>query len=137
MKLNSDRPDAVYYFSNLVEESFERFIWRLYYESPTFYLGKEEIQMEPTLEERLVGTPVRGWLWEYIYRNYKSMLSDEGKDIYEKSLLGGEPIAEIILKQYSEILINRCSHCRNVKMTPKAKQCLSCGVFSDPILSKG
>ena len=65
------------------------------------------------------------------------MLSDEGKDIYEKSLLGGEPIAEIILKQYSEILINRCSHCRNVKMTPKAKQCLSCGVFSDPILSKG
>lgn len=39
MKPNSDKPDAVYdMIGNIVEESFERFIWRLYYESPTFYL---------------------------------------------------------------------------------------------------
>ena len=40
MKPYSDKPNAVYdMIGNIVEESFERFIWRLYYESPTFYLN--------------------------------------------------------------------------------------------------
>lgn len=39
MKPNSENPDAIYdMIGNIVEEHFERFIWRLYYESPTFYL---------------------------------------------------------------------------------------------------
>lgn len=39
MKPNSNKPDAVYdMIGNIVEESLERFIWRLYYESATFYL---------------------------------------------------------------------------------------------------
>lgn len=42
MKPYSAKPDAVYdMIGNIVEESFERFIWRLYHESPTFYLNVE------------------------------------------------------------------------------------------------
>jgi antitoxin YxxD len=38
MKLNSDNPNAVWTISGIkIEDSFERFIWRLYYESPSFY----------------------------------------------------------------------------------------------------
>jgi hypothetical protein len=35
-----DKPNAVYDNLNgkIIEESFSKFIWRLYYESPTFYL---------------------------------------------------------------------------------------------------
>jgi hypothetical protein len=39
MKPSSDKPDAVYdEIGTLIEEHFERFIWRLYYESPDYYL---------------------------------------------------------------------------------------------------
>ncbi|HBN22460.1 MAG TPA: hypothetical protein DD412_04410 [Holosporales bacterium] len=40
MKPQSDNPNAVYEFEGgeLVEESLERFIWRLYYESPLYYM---------------------------------------------------------------------------------------------------
>jgi hypothetical protein len=39
MKPNSDNPNAVWIDSSTVkiEDSFEKFIWRLYYESPWFY----------------------------------------------------------------------------------------------------
>ena len=40
MKLNSDNPNAVWtdgYSPIKIEDSFEKFIWRLYYESPWFY----------------------------------------------------------------------------------------------------
>lgn len=38
MKLNSDNPNAVWTLSGIkIEDSFEKFIWRLYYESPDFY----------------------------------------------------------------------------------------------------
>ena len=44
MKPSSDRPDAVYdEIGTLIEEHFEKFIWRLYYESPNYYLP---IQLE-------------------------------------------------------------------------------------------
>jgi len=47
MKPQSDKPNAVYEFEggDLIEESLERFIWRLYYESPLYYMkdwGKAE-----------------------------------------------------------------------------------------------
>ncbi|WP_375333416.1 SMI1/KNR4 family protein [Candidatus Tisiphia endosymbiont of Xenochironomus xenolabis] len=39
MKPSSDKPDAVYdEIGNIIEEHFERFIWRLYHESPDYYL---------------------------------------------------------------------------------------------------
>ena len=39
MKPSSDKPDAVYdEIGALIEEHFEKFIWRLYYESPDYYL---------------------------------------------------------------------------------------------------
>ena len=39
MKPKSDNPNAVYDMAgNKIEDSFERFIHRLYYESPTYYL---------------------------------------------------------------------------------------------------
>lgn len=39
MKPNSDKPNAVYdMIGRVIEEDFERFIWRLYYESPDYYL---------------------------------------------------------------------------------------------------
>ncbi|WP_341747861.1 SMI1/KNR4 family protein [Candidatus Tisiphia endosymbiont of Dascillus cervinus] len=39
MKPSSDKPDAIYdEIGNLIEEHFERFIWRLYHESPDYYL---------------------------------------------------------------------------------------------------
>jgi hypothetical protein len=39
MKLNSDNPNAVYDMGNrLIEESFEKFIWNLYYNSPSYYM---------------------------------------------------------------------------------------------------
>lgn len=41
MRPSSNYPDGVWYFDTLVEKSFEKFIWRLYYESPTFYLDME------------------------------------------------------------------------------------------------
>ena len=38
MKLYSNNPNAIWTFGNIkIEDSFERFIWRLYYESPWFY----------------------------------------------------------------------------------------------------
>ena len=38
MKLYSDNPNAIWAFGNIkIEDSFEKFIWRLYYESPWFY----------------------------------------------------------------------------------------------------
>jgi hypothetical protein len=38
MKPHSNNPSAVYDMGgNLVEDSFERFIWRLYYEDPSYY----------------------------------------------------------------------------------------------------
>jgi hypothetical protein len=37
-RLKSDKPDAIYHMGNyLIEESFEKFIWRLYHESPDYY----------------------------------------------------------------------------------------------------
>jgi len=46
MKPQGDNPNAVYQFmeGGLIEDSFEKFIWRLYYESPLYYMkdwGKE------------------------------------------------------------------------------------------------
>ena len=39
MKPNSDKPNAVYdMIGRVIEEDFERFIWRLYHESPDYYL---------------------------------------------------------------------------------------------------
>jgi hypothetical protein len=37
MKLNSDNPNAVWDYDLTICDSFEEFIWRLYYESPSFY----------------------------------------------------------------------------------------------------
>ena len=37
MKLNSDNPNAVWRYNEKIEDSFERFIWRLYYEDPAYY----------------------------------------------------------------------------------------------------
>jgi hypothetical protein len=38
MKPHSDNPNAIWTISNIkIEDSFEKFIWRLYYESPEFY----------------------------------------------------------------------------------------------------
>lgn len=37
MKLNSDNPNAVWWYNEKIEDSFERFIWRLYYEDPAYY----------------------------------------------------------------------------------------------------
>lgn len=43
MKPLSDNPNAVYSFGGRkIEDSFERFIYRLYYESPTYYLNVDE-----------------------------------------------------------------------------------------------
>lgn len=39
MKPKSLKPNAIYnMIGEIIEEDFERFIWRLYYESPTYYL---------------------------------------------------------------------------------------------------
>ncbi len=39
MKRHAKYPDGIYdNLGHLVEASFERFIWRLYHESPKFYL---------------------------------------------------------------------------------------------------
>ncbi|WP_341751162.1 SMI1/KNR4 family protein [Candidatus Tisiphia endosymbiont of Piscicola geometra] len=39
MKPSSDKPDAIYdMLGRVLEEHFERFIWRLYHESPDYYL---------------------------------------------------------------------------------------------------
>lgn len=38
MKLNSENPNAVWFMGHeKIEDSFERFIWRLYYEDPSYY----------------------------------------------------------------------------------------------------
>ncbi len=37
MKITSDNPNAVWWYDLKIEDSFEKFIWRLYYESPGFY----------------------------------------------------------------------------------------------------
>ncbi len=59
MKPQSDRPNVVYGLSNrIIEDSFERFIWRLYWEDPLYYMadwGGEgtEPEPQPTPEERV------------------------------------------------------------------------------------
>ena len=38
MKPNSDNPNAIWYMGReKIEDSFEKFIWRLYYEDPSYY----------------------------------------------------------------------------------------------------
>lgn len=38
MKINSDNPNAVWFMGHeKIEDSFEKFIWRLYYEDPSYY----------------------------------------------------------------------------------------------------
>ena len=38
MKPHSDNPNAVWYMGvEKIEDSFEKFIWRLYYEDPSYY----------------------------------------------------------------------------------------------------
>lgn len=40
MKAKSSKPNAVYNIvGEIIEEDFEKFIWRLYHESPTYYLN--------------------------------------------------------------------------------------------------
>ncbi|WP_425363837.1 SMI1/KNR4 family protein [Candidatus Tisiphia endosymbiont of Hybos culiciformis] len=44
MKPGTDKPDAVYdMLGRLVEEHFEKFIWRLYHESPDYYLHVNKV----------------------------------------------------------------------------------------------
>jgi hypothetical protein len=44
MKRNAKYPDGVYdNLGHLVDASFERFIWRLYHESPDFYFARYQI----------------------------------------------------------------------------------------------
>ena len=38
MKPFTDNPNAVWGYGEIIEEEFEKFIWRLYHESPTYYL---------------------------------------------------------------------------------------------------
>lgn len=51
MKLKSSKPSAVYnIIGEIIEEEFERFIWRLYHESPTYYL--EEMKKVSTTKSQ-------------------------------------------------------------------------------------
>lgn len=131
MKPMSKKPNAIYnMIGETVEESFEKFIWRLYHESPTFYIDNVEIEEKPTEEELLAGTPPRGELWEYINKNYHQMFRELG--IYDDFWRGGEVAAkEMLVKFKTEIKLNYCD-CGNLKITPEARHCLKCGVFSDP-----
>lgn len=144
MKPNSDKPDAVYRSNLLIEEHFERFIWRLYHESPTFYLDIpdpeyeawriEEERKKKEEEELRQSSPARGELWQYVVHNYRSMLWEAG--VYQNELdYGGEPAAEKVFERYKDIMqLNYCSNCGNLKKTPKARLCLKCGQFHDPEL---
>ena len=38
-----------------------------------------------------------------------------------------------LVKKYPEMFINKCPNCGNLRATPKARQCLECMVFSDPV----
>ena len=40
MRPESDTPNAVYWYDTLIEDSLETFIWKLYHESPIYYLNK-------------------------------------------------------------------------------------------------
>jgi hypothetical protein len=80
--------------------------------------------------------PRRGKLWEYIYSNYSPMLSEKAPDTYEKFLFGKEEDAEAIVKEYDEILINRCRECESIKYTPGSTNCSSCGASSEPLLGR-
>jgi hypothetical protein len=80
--------------------------------------------------------PRRGKLWEYIYLNYSPMLSEKSPDTYEKFLFGSEEDAEAIVKEYDEILINRCRGCGSIKYTPGSTNCSSCGASSEPLLGR-
>lgn len=52
MRPNSENPNAVFTDKgDKVENSFEKFVWRLYYESPTFYDAVYEAACEKTQEE--------------------------------------------------------------------------------------
>lgn len=42
MKPLSSNPNAVWGYGEIIEEDFEKFIWRLYYESPTYYLDRNK-----------------------------------------------------------------------------------------------
>lgn len=144
MSHKSVLPNAVYdQYGDLIEESFEKFIWRLYYESPTYYLdiNKDEYQEEQRkeqlrkieIERKLQAGPARGILWEYINHNYHQILREKG--LYEEFTFGGEPIARKLYEEFKgRMQLNHCPNCGNLKKTPKARQCLKCGEFHDPEL---
>lgn len=140
MKPYSEKPEAIYNLRGMiVEQSLEKFIWRLYYESPTFYLDIPDPKYDEYLakeeakrladEERKRNAPPAGILFGYVQRNYRKQLYADG--LLEELSYGGEPFAELMIKKYN-IPLNHCPHCGNLKMTPQARQCLKCGEFHDP-----
>jgi len=57
--------------------------------------------------------------------------------VYEKfiSFYGYRECPRIIEMFKDRILMNYCPNCGNLKMTPKARQCLRCMEFHDPDLN--
>jgi hypothetical protein len=53
---------------------------------------------------------------------------EQAEILYEKAEFAIE-----LVKKYPEMFINKCPNCGNLRATPKARQCLECTVFSDPV----
>lgn len=112
MRPKSDNPNTVYTDNGIkIEDSFERFIWRLYYEDISFfdkivdkyYLEVEGIDLNKLREEDLARSDAR---------------DERYRTEYEKL--------------QEQIAHNKCPNCGHVKKTATARQCLNCMTFSDP-----
>ena len=84
-------------------------------------------------EEELPDKPHRTDLWAYINRFYRNILKEN--NLYEEfiSYNGYKKVPQILEKLKDQILLNYCPNCGNLKLTPKARQCLKCGKFIDPV----
>ena len=70
----------------------------------------------------------RGPLWEYLFWNYKDVISEAG--LLDQFYIGGEEGAKQIGQSLqNKIYINACQKCGHIKKTPRARLCLGCGDF--------
>lgn len=75
-------------------------------------------------------TPERGPVWSYVHTNYRELLKEE-KLLDQFYTLDESGAKEIASKLRSQMLINTCQLCGNIKKTPRARLCLQCGDFTE------
>ena len=99
------------------------------------FIKSKGIQFLTDEEATLIGGHPND-LWFYLNQYYSQTMINLGiyNEFYDKLKYESESdILKLITKYSNEIFLNYCPNCGNLKKTPKARQCLKCMKFIDPI----